>query len=97
MKFLHSSTPCQVTIIGYTSLPLSDKLETNPGFQAVKRPLIVCEVSVNWPKIIYPNGTKSVIKDRALKRRSKAKVEQFWKMILLPNMCQIYSKLFIKL
>ncbi len=36
-----------------------------------KNYLIVCEISDNFPKIIYPNGTKSVIKSQ--------------KIILLPN------------
>ncbi len=40
-------------------------------FSDSKNNLIVCEISDNFPKIIYPNGTKSVIKSQ--------------KIILLPN------------
>lgn len=37
--------------------------------------LIVFEVSGDLPKIIYPNGIRSVINDRTLKKRSKVRLE----------------------
>ncbi len=62
----------------------------------MKKHLIVCEVSDNLAKIIKPNGTTPVINDGSLKKKGQRSDEEnkFWKMILLLNICKIYSQLF---
>ncbi len=45
-------------------------------FKIVKKHLIVCEVSDNLAKLIYPNGTTSVIDDGSLKKRAKGRLRK---------------------
>ncbi len=45
-------------------------------FQIVKKHLIVCDVSDNSPKLIYHNGTTSVINAGSLKKKGQRSDEE---------------------